>query len=119
MSIPSGSIEQMFCDKGPPEGTAAHQVLETQSKFNYQNVLNELMYVYITCRPDIGYAITTLSKFSLGSFTFHYKLLQGLAEYLICTIICDNLSVLKVIKDNCLPTERTRHMDLRFFSIKD
>ena len=63
--IPSGSIKQMFCDKDAPEGTIADQVLETSSKFNYQNVLGELMYVYIACRPDIGYAITTLSKFSL------------------------------------------------------
>ena len=238
--IPSGSIEQMFRDKGPPEGTAAHQVLETQSKFNYRNVLGELMYVYITCRPDIGYAITTLSKFSSGPSAFHYKLLRGLAKYLRSTItwgirfnrptplnldiledsvpypellnskddfpvdvnrpvlqafvdaafgndltrrrsttglvftFCggaiiyrsktqtltagssteaefiaavtaaklarylrcvlkqleeeqteptdiyiDNLSALKIINDNCSPTERTRHMDLRFFSIQD
>ena len=31
--IPSGSIEQMFRDKG--QGTVVHQVLETSSKFNY------------------------------------------------------------------------------------
>ena len=91
--IPSGSIEQMFCDKGPPEGTAAHQVLKTSSKFNYRNVLGELMYVYITCRPDIGYAITTLSKFSSEPSAFHYKLLRGVAKYLRSTItwgICFN-----------------------------
>ena len=84
--IPSGSIEQMFNDKGPPEGTTAHQVLETRSKFNYRNVLGELMYVYITCRPDIGYAITTLSKFSSEPSAFHYKLLRGVAKYLRSTI---------------------------------
>ena len=80
--IPSGSIEQMFCDKGPPEGTAAHHVLETRSRFNYCTVLDKLMYVYITCRPDIGYAITTLSKFSSEPPAFHYKLLRGVAKYL-------------------------------------
>ena len=32
--IPSGSIDQMFKDKGPPEGTAAHQVLETNRGFS-------------------------------------------------------------------------------------
>ena len=85
-SIPSGSIDQMFCGKGPPEGTAAHQVLETRSRFNYRNVLGELMYVYITCRPDIGYAITTLSKFSSEPSVFHYKLLCGVAKYLQSTI---------------------------------
>ena len=48
--IPSSSI---FRDKGAPEGTITHHVLETSSKFNYWNVFGELMYVYITCRPDI------------------------------------------------------------------
>ena len=80
--IPSGSIEQMFRDKGPPEGTAAHQVLDTSSKFSCRNVLGELMCVYITCRSDIGYAITTLSKFSSEPSVFHYKLLRGVAKYL-------------------------------------
>ena len=47
--IHSGSIEQMFRDRRPPEGTAAHQALENSLKFTYLNVLGELMYVYITC----------------------------------------------------------------------
>ena len=80
--IPSGLIEKMFCDKGPPEGTVVHQVLETRLRFNYHNVLGELMYVYITYRPDIGYAITTLSKFSSEPSAFHYKQLRGVAKYL-------------------------------------
>ena len=33
--VPSVSIRHTFRDKGAPEGTAAHQVLETSSKFNY------------------------------------------------------------------------------------
>ena len=198
------------------------------------------MYIYITCRPDIGYAITTLSKFSSKLSAIHYKLLRGVAKYLqstitwgirfnrpsplnldklkdsvpypelvnskdnfpvdvnrpvlqvftdaafgndltqrrsttgivftycggaiiyhsktqiltagssteaefiaavtaaklTCYLRCvlkqlgeeqtaptdiyiDNLSALKIINDNCSPTERTRHMDLRFFSIQD
>ena len=31
----------------------------------------------------------------------------------------DNESALKIINDNISPTERTRHMDLRFFAIQD
>ena len=82
---PSGSTKQMFRDEGAPEGTDTHQVLKTSLKFNYQNVLGELMYVYInniTCRPDIGYGITTLSKSSLEPSAFHYKLFCGVAKYL-------------------------------------
>ena len=55
-----------------------------------------------------------------------------LTHYLRCTlkqfgkeqteptdIYIDNLSALKIINANCSPTERTRHMDRRFFSIQD
>ena len=31
----------------------------------------------------------------------------------------NNLYALKITNDDCSPTERTRHMDLRFFSIQD
>jgi hypothetical protein len=62
--IPADSIEQLFKDVGPPENTAAHKALESIRGFSYRTLLGELMYVYITCRPDIGYAITSLSKFS-------------------------------------------------------
>ena len=43
------------------------------------------MYIYITCRPDIRYAINTLSKFSAEPSAFHYKLLRGVAKYLQST----------------------------------
>ena len=44
------------------------------------------MYSYITCCPDIGYAVTTFSKFSSAPAAFHYKLLKGVAKYLQSTI---------------------------------
>jgi hypothetical protein len=34
-------------------------------------------------------------------------------------IFIDNLPALKIINDNTSPTDRTRHMDLRFFAIQD
>jgi hypothetical protein len=34
-------------------------------------------------------------------------------------IFIDNVSALKIINDNTSPTDRTRHMDLRFFAIQD
>ena len=40
------------------------------------------MYAYITCRPDIGYAITTMCKFSTKPTKYHYELLKGIAKYL-------------------------------------
>ena len=43
------------------------------------------MYSYISCRPDIGYSVTTLSKFSYAPTAYHYKLLKGSAKYLKST----------------------------------
>ena len=43
------------------------------------------MYAYITCCPDIGYVITTLSNFSCAPSIYHYKLLQMVAKYLHVT----------------------------------
>ena len=54
--------------------------------FQTRTVLGECMYAYITCRPDIGYAITTLSKFSCAPTAYHYKLLKGVVKYLRSTI---------------------------------
>ena len=34
-------------------------------------------------------------------------------------VYIDNLSALKIINDNTSPTERTRHMDIRFFALQD
>ena len=34
-------------------------------------------------------------------------------------VYIDNLSALKIINDNTTPTERTRHMDIRFFALQD
>ena len=40
------------------------------------------MYAYVTCRPDIGYAVTTLSKFSTFPTQYHYSYLQDVVQYL-------------------------------------
>ncbi len=45
-----------------------------------------MMYAHITCRPDIGFAITTLSKFSSCPSEIHYAKLKGVAKYLRSTI---------------------------------
>ena len=44
-----------------------------------------MMYAYVACRPDIGYAVTTMSKFSTKPSAKHYDYLQGIAKYLRLT----------------------------------
>ena len=40
------------------------------------------MYAYVTYRLDIGYAITTMSKFLTKQSKSLYKLLKGITQYL-------------------------------------
>ena len=61
--VPSDSIEQMYKESVPNKNTTYHKVLEETLGFSYCTLLGEVMYAYITCRPDIGYAVTTLFKF--------------------------------------------------------
>ena len=44
------------------------------------------MYAYTSCRPDIGYAVVTLSKFATCPSELHYTYLKGVAKYLRTTI---------------------------------
>ena len=87
-SIPMSTdcIERIYKESGPKEGTAHHKALEDSVGFSYRTLLGELMYAMITCRPDIGYAVTTLSKFSTSPSAYHYKLLQSVSQYLKSTI---------------------------------
>jgi len=50
--------------------------------FGYRSVLGEILFAYVLCRPDIGYAVTTLVKFSTAPNALHYKSLKHLATYL-------------------------------------
>jgi hypothetical protein len=54
--------------------------------FSYRGLLGELLYAYLTARPDIGYVITTLSKVATHLDQIHYVALKGLAIYLQQTI---------------------------------
>ena len=79
-------IKVMYADEGPLENTTENFVLEKKKRFNYHILLGELMYVYITCHPDIGYMVTTLLKFSSTLTEYHYILLKGVAIFLRNTI---------------------------------
>jgi hypothetical protein len=54
--------------------------------FTFRELLGELLYAYVTARPDIGYAITTLAKFAKHPAKIHYARLKGVAKYLRNTI---------------------------------
>ena len=60
--------------------------MEEKIAFSYCTLIGEFMYAYITCGPDISYAVTTLSKFSCAPSGYHYKLLKMVAKYLRTTL---------------------------------
>jgi len=66
---------------GPVENTPKHKALKAEQGFGYQSVLG----VYLLCCPDIGYAVTTLAKFSTAPNALHYKSLKHLVIYLCQT----------------------------------
>ena len=79
------ALEHIFKSEGPKEGTEEHIKMENQAGFGYRTLLGELMFCYISCRCDVGYAITLLSKFSTCPSKYHYHCLKGVARYLRAT----------------------------------
>ena len=70
--MPSDCIKKMYSEMGYKEGTAQHKVLEDKAGFAYCTLLGDIMYAYMTCQLDVGYAVTTLLKFSSTPFGISY-----------------------------------------------
>ena len=77
----------MFDDyaAAPLEGTDTSQALEMSMGFSYRSVLGALIYAYVVARPDIGYTISTLARFSDHPAKIHYDALRRVARYLRMT----------------------------------
>ena len=58
--IPEGSITKMYGEflgtstRGPKEGTLEHLKLQKSMGFSYQTLLGEMLFAYVTYRPDIA-----------------------------------------------------------------
>ncbi|KAI2514205.1 retrotransposon [Fragilaria crotonensis] len=85
--ISASTTQQMFDDyaTAPHNGTDAYCDLETAAGFSYRSVLGALIYAYVVARPDIGYAVTTLARFSDHPAKIHYDALRRVARYLRMT----------------------------------
>ena len=80
--LPTECIHHLFTSEGPLEGMKEHHQLADKHGFQFRTLLGELMYAYVTCRPNIGYAIITLSKFSNQPSDFHFSMLKKVTLYL-------------------------------------
>ena len=71
--------------KGPDEDSDKHRDLRDKMGFSYRQLLGELMYAYVVARPDIGFAVCLLARFSANPHEKHYRALEGVAKYLGAT----------------------------------
>ena len=83
--LPTEVLTQLQKHTGPSEGTNEHQNLQDKMGFSYRTLLGEMMFAYVSCRPDIGYAITLMSKYGSNPSQFHYSQLKNIAKYLRST----------------------------------
>ena len=58
------------------------QALVEEFGFSYHSAIGELLYAYIFCRPDKGYAMAELSKFSQNPARCHYIAVKRVFRYL-------------------------------------
>lgn len=77
----------MFADyeSAPLDVSSEHASIESSAGFSYRSVLGALIYAYVVARPDIGYAVTTLARFSDRPAKIHYDALRRIARYLRMT----------------------------------
>eukprot|EP00957_Ditylum_brightwellii_P138081 10526849-Ditylum_brightwellii.AAC.1 len=61
--IHPNSIKKLESTTSPYSETECEQ-LKAEEGFSYQAAIKELIFSYVICYPDIGYAVAKLSKFS-------------------------------------------------------
>jgi hypothetical protein len=69
-------------DTTPPTYSSEKLELEQSTGFPYCTAIGDLMYVFVTCRLDIGYAMAELSKFSCGPAACHFAAAKRVFQYL-------------------------------------
>ena len=69
----------------PPATEPDSKALEVEMGFKYRQVMGELIFALITCRPDISFAVTKLSKFSANPAKVHYVAAKNVLRYLRAT----------------------------------
>jgi hypothetical protein len=81
------TLPQLFADYEALATATPAKLLEfeTVAGFSYRSVLGAVIYVYVVARPDIGFAVTLLARFSAHPAKVHYDSLRRLARYLRMT----------------------------------
>jgi hypothetical protein len=70
----------------PPQTETEKADLRTKMGWNYRQVIGELIYPAIKCRPDILFHVTKLSQFMDNPSEIHYHALLQICKYISSTI---------------------------------
>ena len=94
-------------DIGPPEHSPEGQLIAQHAGFAYRHLLGALIYAYVVCRVDIGFALTKLSQHSHSPAAIHFAALKQIAIYLRSTkswgIMYWRPNVLSTLPDGIIP----------------
>jgi len=77
--------DKLMTLEGPDKKSPQATLLVQKHGFSYRNLLGELVYAYVICRLDIGYAICFLARFSTNPHDEHFRALKGVCRYLRST----------------------------------
>ncbi len=69
-----------------PETVEAKEALQQEMGFKYRQVIGELIWPMVKCRPDVAPYIIRLSQHNENPAKEHYKALRQIADYLAATI---------------------------------
>ena len=79
------TADQLMVKTGPPEKTPEAKAISKKCGFPYWNVLGELIYAYVICRLDIGYAVCLITCFSDAPHEDHCRAIKSVCKYLHAT----------------------------------
>ena len=62
------------------------KLLQQEMGFNYRQAIGELIYMMVTCRPDISFPLIKLSQYNNNPSKVHYEAVKHLFKYFKATI---------------------------------
>ena len=68
-----------------PESLSEQRKLQLDMGFNYRQVVGELIYLMVTCRPDISFPLIKLSQYNTNPAKEHYEGLKHLLKFVEAT----------------------------------
>ncbi len=69
----------------PPSTEQEQRKLQVEMGLNYRQAIGELIFLMVTCRPDISYPLIKLSQYSSNPASEHYLAIKHLFKYIKAT----------------------------------